>query len=239
LQQHLEKERSMGKGAVSKNIPLAGIEAFAPDGDDCNVIIETPKGSRNKFKYDEKLGLFTLSGVLPEGAIFPFDFGFIPATRGEDGDPIDVLLLMDSSAFTGCLVCARLIGVIEAEQSESVGATTRNDRLIAVARESHRMRDITSLDMLGDVLLEEIEHFFISYNAIRERTFKPLGRFGPARARMLVIDALAARQSRRKRDKSMKKGGKDASKREAKNGLAGSKKGMKKPTRSRRPRPKE
>lgn len=84
---------------------------------DLNVIIETPKGNRNKFTFDEELGLFKLRGVLPAGAIFPFDFGFVPSTLGEDGDPLDVLVLMDESAFTGYLVPARLIGVIGANQN--------------------------------------------------------------------------------------------------------------------------
>lgn len=83
-----------------------------------NVIVETPRGCRNKFKYDQKLGLYRLHSVLPAGAAFPYDFGFVPRTKAADGDPIDVLLLMDQPAFTGCVVAARLIGVIEAEQKE-------------------------------------------------------------------------------------------------------------------------
>jgi inorganic pyrophosphatase len=82
-----------------------------------NVVVETPKGRRNKFKFDERLELFTLTKVLPSGAVFPFDFGYVPATKGEDGDPLDVLLLMDEPVFVGCLVAARLVGVIEVEQT--------------------------------------------------------------------------------------------------------------------------
>src|SRR5919202_2577365 len=115
---------------------LAHLEPFDAASGEVNVIIETPKGSRNKFKYDEQRGLFKLSGVLPAGAVFPFDFGFVPSTRGEDGDPLDVLVLMDEPAFAGCLVPSRLIGVIEAEQTEE-GTTERNDRLIAVAANSY------------------------------------------------------------------------------------------------------
>src|SRR5437763_17168890 len=84
-----------------------------------NVIVDTPKGSRNKFKYDAKKGIFKLAGVLPLGASFPFDFGYIPSTKGEDGDQLDVLMLMDEPAFCGCLVPAKLIGVIEAQQTEN------------------------------------------------------------------------------------------------------------------------
>ncbi|MDQ6860764.1 MAG: inorganic diphosphatase [Verrucomicrobiota bacterium] len=90
--------------------------------------------------------LFELSGVLPAGAVFPYDFGFIPQTRGGDGDPLDVLILMDEPAFTGCLVETRLLGVIEADQTEN-GETTRTDRLIAVAANS---RTNEHLKTLGD-----------------------------------------------------------------------------------------
>src|ERR1700754_1404955 len=84
----------------------------------CRAIIETPKGSRNKFDYDPETNLFMLGGLLPEGMMFPFDFGFIPSTLGEDGDPVDILVLMDAPAHSGCLIDVRIIGIIKAEQSE-------------------------------------------------------------------------------------------------------------------------
>ena len=151
-----------------------------------NAIIETPKGSRNKFTYDEELGLFALTKVLPAGAVFPFDFGFVPNTEGEDGDPLDVLLLMDESAFPGCLVQARLIGVIEAEQTERDGKTMRNDRLVAVAEESRTHKGIRSIHQLSDAFIDEIEYFFLSYNEFAGKEFKVLGRFAAERARELV-----------------------------------------------------
>ena len=166
-------------------VPLAQLITHDPDTGDLNVIIDTPKGSRNKFKYDERLGIFTLKHVLPAGMSFPFDFGFVPSTRGEDGDPLDVLLLMDEPAFAGCLVPARLVGVIEAEQTEE-GKTERNDRLIAVAAHSHNHKEVRTLAQLSENLLDEIEHFFISYNAMEEKDFKPLGRHGPRRAKKLI-----------------------------------------------------
>jgi inorganic pyrophosphatase len=166
--------------------PLNELGAFDAESDDVNVIIETPQGSRNKFNYDEEQGLFRLGGVLPAGASFPFDFGFVPSTLGGDGDPLDVLVLMDEPAFTGCLVVVRLLGVIEAEQTERDGETTRNDRLIAVAAKSRTHREAHSLDVLPATLLEEIEHFFISYNDLKGKQFKTLGRFGASRARKLV-----------------------------------------------------
>ena len=169
--------------------PFPRLTAFDAENGDLNVVIETPKGSRNKFDYDEALGLFRLGGVLPVGAVFPFDFGYVPATEGGDGDPLDVLVLMDEPAFTGCLVAARLIGVIEAEQTEE-GKTTRNDRLIAVAADSRNHREVHELAQVAENLVGEIEHFFVSYNAAKGKQFTPCGRAGAARARALVEEGM-------------------------------------------------
>ena len=132
-----------------------------------------------------KLGLFKLGDPLPLGNVFPFDFGFIPSTKGEDGDALDILVLMDDPAFTGCLVPAKSIGVIEAEQSEGQ-ETMQNDRLIAIAAES---RNHSSIRYLGDLpgnLLHEIERFFISYNETKGKQFKVIDHHGPERALKLV-----------------------------------------------------
>jgi inorganic pyrophosphatase len=158
---------------------------FDPKSKALNVVIDTPKGCRNKFAYDAKRKGYLLKTVLPCGTVFPFDFGSIPGTIGEDGDPLDALVLMDEPAFVGCLVETRLIGVIEGEQTED-GRTERNDRFITVAAESHTHGGIKSISDLDAKLVKEIEHFFISYNSIREKKFKPIGRYGPKRAKRLV-----------------------------------------------------
>ena len=163
--------------------------AFDDETGDLHVIIDTPKDSRNKYKFDEKLGLFKLGGVLPVGAFFPFDFGYVPNTRGGDGDPLDVLVLMDEAAFVGCLIPSRLIGVIAAEQTEE-GKTEINDRLIAVAANSRNHTDVKSLDDLNETLVDEIEHFFVSYNRAKGKEFKPLGRFGAQKARKIIEDGM-------------------------------------------------
>jgi inorganic pyrophosphatase len=137
--------------------------------------------------------------VLPAGAVFPFDFGFVPSTQAEDGDPIDVLLLMDEPAFTGCVIKARLIGVIEAEQTESSGETVRNDRLIAVADVARDYAGLKTPEDLNKNLLEEYEHFFKSYHALNGTEFKVLGVGGPKKALKLVkAAAKAARQKTQK-----------------------------------------
>lgn len=155
-----------------------------------NVVIETPKGSRNKYAFDEASGLFKMKGVLAAGHSFPFDFGFIPNTKGGDGDPLDVLVLMDEPAFAGCLIEARLIGVIEAKQTERDGKVERNDRLIAVASDSRNHTHVNALKDLNENLIDEIEHFFISYNEAKGKKFEILGRFGSQKARNVVDEGV-------------------------------------------------
>lgn len=164
----------------------------SPENGNVVVVVETPKGCRNKFKYDQNQGVFKLSSVLPAGSSFPYDFGFIPSTQAADGDPLDVLLLMDEPAFSGCLIEARLIGVIEAEQTEE-GKTIRNDRLIAVAAQSKDYSDLHSLRDVNDHLIDEIQHFFVSYNQSRGRKFAPLGVHGPKRAFKLLQNSATKR----------------------------------------------
>src|SRR5207244_9200538 len=153
------------------------------------VVVETPKGSRNKYKFEPKLGSFTLSKVLPDGMVFPYDFGFIPSTLAEDGDPLDVLLLMDEPAFSGCIIQTRLIGVIEGEQTEN-GKSERNDRLVAVANENHTHSDLQNVADINQTLLQEICQFFVNYHQQRGQKFKVLGLEGPKQANRLLQKAI-------------------------------------------------
>jgi inorganic pyrophosphatase len=182
---------------MSPRITFDELEPIDDDGR-VRVVIDTPKGSRNKFKYDDKLGLFKLGKVLPMGAYFPFDFGFLPGTRGEDGDALDVLVLMVEPAFTGCLVPARLVGVIEAEQTEK-GKTIRNDRLVAVVETPYNPAAFRKLFELGETRLGEIEHFFVAYNDMEGRQFRPTGRAGPDRAEHLVEEGIRFRHEKSKK----------------------------------------
>ncbi len=178
--------------------PHAQISPLDPDdGEIVNVVIDTPKGSRNKYKWDDKLFVYRLAGVLPAGASFPFNFGDVPGTLGEDGDPLDVLVLMDDAAFVGCLVPSRLIGVIEAEQDDD-GGTVRNDRLIAVADKSRDHHDVRQLDDVSANLVREIQHFFVSYNAARGRRFEPLRCAGAERAMQLLREGIARAEKRKR-----------------------------------------
>lgn len=96
------------------------LKPFDTDDDrKLRVVIETPKGSRNKFAFDPKEGIFELKKVLPAGMAFPYDFGFVPSTKADDGDPVDVLVLMDEPAFAGCVLTCRVIGVIEGDEGKA------------------------------------------------------------------------------------------------------------------------
>ncbi|MCC3154361.1 inorganic diphosphatase [Hymenobacter sp. BT770] len=170
--------------------PLHQLPARVPHSHQrVHVVVETPKGGRNKVAFDPELQAFKLKGVLPEGHSFPYDFGFVPSTRAEDGDPLDVLLLLDAPTFPGCVVEARLIGALEIEQEEKDGQTVRNDRLLAVAANSREHKSIHTIADLSGEMLHEIEHFFVSYNQVKGQTLKVLRRVGPERAHALLEHA--------------------------------------------------
>src|ERR1041384_6203205 len=118
-------------GTIFPRMKPGSLPTFDEETGDLNVVVETPRRSRCKFAYDEGTGLFALSKRLPAGLVFPFSFGFIPSTRGGDGDPLDVLLLFDEPLPPWLLVVAHLLGAIRAQQTENK-RTTRNDRLLAV-----------------------------------------------------------------------------------------------------------
>ena len=185
---------------------LGTLPTFGTDGT-LTIVIETPKGSTNKLTFVPEEGYFELGAPLPLGAMFPFDFGFVPGTVGGDGDPLDVLLLLEGGVYPGVVVHGRLIGVIEAEQTERDGKRTRNDRLIAVAGKSRLHQRVASLVDLPVALLDEIEHFFASYNEIRGKRFEPLRRVGPEGALEKVREGMARvrRKKTRSRAKTRKK----------------------------------
>jgi inorganic pyrophosphatase len=155
------------------------------------VIIETPAGSRNKFAFDPKQEIFALKKVLPAGMVFPYDFGFVPQTIAPDGDPIDVLILMDEPAFPGCAVRTRLIGVIEGEQLDGK-KKIRNDRLIAVAEANHMYANVKKLKDLPRKWVKELEVFFVNYHDLEGKEYRLLGCKGADVALRLIKDAKKA-----------------------------------------------
>src|SRR5258707_14740365 len=150
----------MPKKQKNQKAALANPSLLSPLDDDngkiIQVVVETPKGSRNKYSFDEVQKVFALKKVLPAGMAFPYDFGFVPSTLADDGDPVDVLVLMDEPAFPGCLLKCRVIGVIEGEQ-KSKKETERNDRIVAGEEENQRLAAIHHSPDIGDQFVWEAE----------------------------------------------------------------------------------
>jgi inorganic pyrophosphatase len=178
----------LSKNNGSKNA-LADPSRLAPmDSDDkrmLRVVIETPKGSRNKFAFDVKERIFELTKVLPSGMAFPYSFGFVPSTKADDGDPVDVLVLMDEPVFPGCVLTCRPIGVIEGEQSDGKNVE-RNDRILAVEQGSHDWADIKTVKDLGKKFSKELEDFFENYHQLSKEKYRVLDIKGPNAAWKLV-----------------------------------------------------
>jgi inorganic pyrophosphatase len=123
---------------------------------------------------------------------FPYDFGFLPQTRAADGDPIDVLLLMDEPAFSGCAVPAKLIGVIEGEQIDGK-KRVRNDRLVAVAEANHMYANVKRLKDLPSKWIKELEVFFVNYHNLEGKQYRLLGCKSANVAMKLIKEAKKAR----------------------------------------------
>lgn len=161
------------------------------------VIIETPKHSRNKYAFDLEEKIFTLKTVLPAGMGFPYDFGFVPSTLGGDGDPLDVLVLMDEPAFPGCRISCRPVGVIEGEQ-EDRKVRERNDRLVCVEQGNHSFSHVKRIDDMGPKFESELEEFFVNYHRLSGKKYRILAMKGPSHARRCIKQARKAAQRTRK-----------------------------------------
>ena len=151
----------------------------------CRVVVETPKGRRGKLDYDPKSGLFWLKSLLPDGMSFPLDFGFVPSTLCDDGDPLDVMVLADEPCFPGMFLDVRVIGVIEAEEDEH-GRTERNDRLIAAATVSHLYANLKSVAELDKAFTDNLIEFWTNKDRLEGKVFRCLGVKGPDAAIALI-----------------------------------------------------
>jgi inorganic pyrophosphatase len=162
-----------------------------------HVVIETPKGSRNKYAFDPDLEIFELTKVLPAGMTFPYDFGFIPSTLAEDGDPTDVLVLMDEPAFPGCLLHCRVVGIIEGQQGKKKDKE-RNDRIIAIECANHSYAHIKHVRDLGKSFTRELEEFFVDYHKLTGKKYRILDVKGPAEAHRRIEDGIRAAKRKKR-----------------------------------------
>jgi inorganic pyrophosphatase len=198
--------KAMANNKHSRHTVLSEITPFDRESSDLKIVIETPKGSRNKYKYEPDNDCLELTTALPEGMNFPYDFGFVPSTLGPDGDPLDVLVLMDAPVVPGCVIRGRLIGVMKAQQRDKgENEWVRNDRLIAVACHAQTHQDEKSLKDLRPHLTDEIGDFFIDYNKTRNREFEQLDLCGPKKAMKIVEDGMKLFKTRHRKNGSQRK----------------------------------
>jgi inorganic pyrophosphatase len=156
-----------------------------------NIVIETPRGSREKYKYEEELHLFRLHKTLSAGLSFPFDFGFIPGTKGEDGDPLDAMVISEFKSFPGCIMDCRIIGCIKAEQSKNE-KTIRNDRFLVIPEQTVVFENVLSFEDLTPTLLLDIETFLTTYMQLEGKDFLLLGKLNAAQAMSMLQEKMVS-----------------------------------------------
>jgi inorganic pyrophosphatase len=159
---------------------LINMPPFTEDGD-VYVVVETPRGSRAKFDYDPNLKIFTLSKSLLTGLTYPHDWGFVPSTKAEDGDPIDIMVVYDAATFPGIVLTCRVIGILQVEQ-KSKGKTERNDRLFAVPKDSHSEQALKDVRDLSKPIQQELEKFFKATDELEDKKLNIIGWKGPKAA---------------------------------------------------------
>jgi inorganic pyrophosphatase len=150
------------------------------------VMIESPKGSNHKYDYEPDSQRFKLNKILPAGLIFPFDFGMIPNTKGEDGDPLDIMVISEITGFPGCLIDCRIIGGLKVEQTERDGKMMRNDRFIGIPDVSQLYAEVIELTQLPESIVNQLEHFFKNYNEQAGKHFKVIERLDAHEAYSLI-----------------------------------------------------
>ena len=168
---------------------LLKLPAWTGDGN-IHVVVETPRGGHSKVKYDAELHVFTLSKPLAEGLSYPYDFGFIPSTLAEDGDPLDALVFHEAVGTPGLVIRCRAIGAVKVSQSEG-RKRMRNDRIIAVPEDDHRQAGLTDARTLPKAFRSELERFFEASVVLKGKKLDFLGWAGPGDAARLIRDAEA------------------------------------------------
>src|ERR1700716_438263 len=144
-----------------------------------HAVVETPRGSHCKLEFDPKVRVFTLAKPLMAGLTYPYDWGFIPSTKAEDGDPLDVLVIHDAKTYPGVVLRCKPVGILEIEQ-KSKGKTESNDRVFALPDHSPPETDLQDIRHLPSRAREELEQFLRATNALEDKKLEFLGWYGPA-----------------------------------------------------------
>ena len=153
-----------------------------------DVVVEIPRGSRNKYEYDHHTGVIRLDRRLFSATVYPSDYGFIPNTLGEDGDPLDALVLLEDPTFPGCWVSARPVGVFWMEDDKGPDA-----KIICVPDGDPRWEDAHEIDDVPEMLRAEIEHFFNVYKMLEPTKYSTTRGYEGTAAAWQEIEAALAR----------------------------------------------
>jgi inorganic pyrophosphatase len=183
----------MGTGRAGRRFSampdLSSLPAWTKEGM-IHVVVETPRGARAKIKLDPELGVLMLSKPLMLGLAFPYDFGFVPSTQAEDGDPLDALVIHDAATYPGLIIRCRVSGVVKVAQREKgKRGKVRNDRIIAVPEDDPRGEAISDARKLSKETREQLEKFFVASVALKEKELEFLGWDGPDKAARLIRKA--------------------------------------------------
>lgn len=151
------------------------------------AVIEIPLEGIKKYEYDKKLGVFRLDRNLYSPVHYPGDYGFIPSTLGDDGDPLDILVLVDTPSFPGCVMDARPIGMLE-----MIDGGEGDEKILAVGEGNPRYNDVTDFSQIYPHILKEITHFFSIYKDLEGKTVEIKGWKGAAEAKAKILECEAA-----------------------------------------------
>jgi inorganic pyrophosphatase len=135
-----------------------------------NVLIEIPAGSKNKYEFDKDMNAFALDRVLFASVMYPFDYGFVPNTLADDGDPLDGMVIMDQPTFPGCVIAARPIGMLE-----MVDGGDRDEKILCVPDKDPRYASVKSLQDVAQHRLDEVAEFFQTYKNLEKKAVEILG----------------------------------------------------------------
>jgi inorganic pyrophosphatase len=163
--------------------------------DKFNVIIEIPYGSQNKYELDPQTGALFLDRVLFSSEFYPFNYGFIPSTKAEDGDALDVAVLLTNPVPAGCVLRARAIGMLK-----KIDSGDQDNCVIGVPCDDPRFKDVVSLDQLPKHKLDEIADFFQCYKRLQGKTTEIQGFIGADQAKEEVSKYLNNYTSYQKKD---------------------------------------
>jgi inorganic pyrophosphatase len=151
-----------------------------------NILVEIPTGSHNKYEFDKDMGTFALDRVLYSSVYYPADYGFVPNTLADDGDPLDGLVIMDQPTFPGCVIAARPLGFLE-----MIDGGDKDEKILCVPIKDPRYANVKSLSDIAQHRLDEISEFFLTYKRLEKKAVEINGWKGLEETYALIAKSIA------------------------------------------------